>query len=94
MDKKNIYIQYNSDNDANDSGDDNNGGSSTSGSSHCTICLDACTNKCFINDCMHHFCFECLREWSKVSRMHPESERCSMAMQVNEYANDFLSFVA
>lgn len=34
---------------------------------HCSICLEELTNKCYSDTCWHMFCFECLRRWSTVS---------------------------
>lgn len=34
---------------------------------HCSICLDELTNKCYSESCWHKFCFECLKRWSTVS---------------------------
>lgn len=34
---------------------------------HCSICLEEFTDKCYPNICIHMFCFECLKRWSAVS---------------------------
>lgn len=34
----------------------------------CRICLSELANKCVINECKHEFCYECLLQWSKVSK--------------------------
>jgi len=34
---------------------------------HCSICLEELTNKCYPDTCFHMFCFECLKRWSAVS---------------------------
>lgn len=34
---------------------------------HCSICLEELTNKCYSDSCWHMFCFECLKQWSTVS---------------------------
>lgn len=38
---------------------------------NCSICLGRCSNKCFTDACMHHFCFTCLVEWSKIKAECP-----------------------
>lgn len=37
--------------------------------SNCAICLEEFTNKSFTNSCLHQFCYNCLKEWSKVSNV-------------------------
>ncbi|XP_008180259.1 E3 ubiquitin-protein ligase Topors isoform X2 [Acyrthosiphon pisum] len=39
--------------------------------SHCSICLDDLTNKCYTNSCWHLFCFECLQRWSNSEATCP-----------------------
>lgn len=34
---------------------------------HCSICLEELTNRCYSDSCWHMFCFECLKRWSSVS---------------------------
>lgn len=34
---------------------------------HCSICLEQLSNKCYADSCWHMFCFECLKRWSIVS---------------------------
>jgi len=34
---------------------------------HCSICLEELTNKCYPDTCFHMFCFDCLKRWSIVS---------------------------
>lgn len=40
---------------------------------NCTICLDTreTQNRCVINDCMHQFCLECIRQWLVESGLCP-----------------------
>ncbi|KAL1512836.1 hypothetical protein ABEB36_002355 [Hypothenemus hampei] len=45
--------------------------SSASTPPNCAICLGGCMNKCFSNSCMHQFCFQCLKEWSKIKAECP-----------------------
>lgn len=37
---------------------------------HCSICLEEFTDKCYPDICIHMFCFECLKRWSAVSLLH------------------------
>ncbi|CAH1397381.1 unnamed protein product [Nezara viridula] len=41
--------------------------------SNCAICLEEFTNKSFTNSCLHQFCYNCLKEWSKIK---PECPLC------------------
>ncbi|GFN95142.1 E3 ubiquitin-protein ligase topors [Plakobranchus ocellatus] len=38
---------------------------------NCSICLGPFNNKSFTSSCAHSFCFECLRQWSKVKAECP-----------------------
>lgn len=45
---------------------------SVEGSSNekCVICLCKCTNKSYTENCLHQFCFDCLKKWSRVKVSH------------------------
>lgn len=45
---------------------------------NCAICLGRCINKCFTDNCVHHFCFNCLLEWSKIK---PECPLCKQTFK-------------
>lgn len=32
----------------------------------CSICYESFTNKSFINECLHPFCYKCIIDWTKV----------------------------
>ena len=37
----------------------------------CPVCLGGCENKSYIKDCMHYFCFACIRQWSLMVETCP-----------------------
>ena len=37
----------------------------------CSICLSNFTNRSFLNDCFHAFCYYCILQWSEVSQTCP-----------------------
>eukprot|EP00116_Pleurobrachia_bachei_P000488 sb/3460750/ len=37
----------------------------------CSICLGAFTNRSFINECFHAFCYYCILQWSEVAQTCP-----------------------
>ncbi|XP_050423846.1 E3 ubiquitin-protein ligase Topors [Adelges cooleyi] len=38
---------------------------------HCSICLEELTNRCYSDSCWHMFCFECLKRWSSIESSCP-----------------------
>ena len=45
--------------------------SSSSDKDSCSICLGAFTNRAFLNDCFHAFCYYCILQWSEISQTCP-----------------------
>ncbi|XP_065215895.1 clumping factor B-like [Planococcus citri] len=37
----------------------------------CSICCESFTNKSFINECLHPFCYQCILDWTKVKAVCP-----------------------
>ena len=37
----------------------------------CPVCLGGCENRSYIKDCMHYFCFACIRQWSLMVETCP-----------------------
>lgn len=49
----------------------------------CAICLDAAQYESFVNTCLHSFCFECIKEWSKVKALCPKCKRAFTSIMHN-----------
>ena len=45
--------------------------SSSSDKDSCSICLGAFTNRSFLNDCFHAFCYYCILQWSEIAQTCP-----------------------
>ncbi|KAI8336623.1 hypothetical protein BC941DRAFT_427607 [Chlamydoabsidia padenii] len=48
----------------------------------CTICLQGFTNRTFVRDCFHSFCFVCIRQWINIT---PDCPLCKSAIQALIY---------
>lgn len=45
--------------------------SNSPGNEQCPVCLGECENNSYIRDCMHCFCFACIRQWTLMVETCP-----------------------
>ncbi|KAI8096527.1 uncharacterized protein BX664DRAFT_324191 [Halteromyces radiatus] len=66
----------------------------TSQQPSCPICLQTYTNRTFVRDCFHSFCFVCIRQWINITPDCPLCKRPIRALIYNivEEANTYQEY--
>ncbi|CAO3632009.1 unnamed protein product [Cunninghamella echinulata] len=89
-----FYISQAQSSSSNNNNNNKNIKSSNSNQPKCTICLQEYTNRTFVRNCYHSFCFSCIKQWINIVPECPLCKRTILSLVYNivEETNTFTEY--